>query len=747
VPGDLLHVALVTSQVPHATLEAVDTSAAEDHPGVAAVITDDDVPDTRRGQAILDQPILAADKVRYVGEPIAAVAAETKEEAERAASLVDVEYERLPAVFDLEESLREDPPAVIHEDVREYEFDWFDDGRSHLEGDDAARPNLLYREREHMGDVDRGMDAADHVVEGEYEVKPFQHAAMEPHVSVVRVDQEERTTVWTSQQIPHVIERDLCKAYPDLAPTDVTIKTPFVGGGFGGKASPFLESILVALARETGPRPVRLALTRPEEYTTGVSRPAATIHVRDGVTDDGDLLAREVDLTFDSGAYNEYIFRVALFSLSGIYSAYDVPNVRYDCKQVYTNRPRTIAFRGFGKPQVYWALERHMNRVAERLGLDPLEYRTRNLLREGDTTTAGEVLGPNDTEGCLRAPVDRLASIDVEREFPAYASDEWAIGSGNAYGVKPIFRSVSTVTVRIQRDMNVVVQVGAPDIGQGSNTVLTQFAAEEFGIPPEKVTVVAGDTDRTAYDRGPTGSRFTYHAGNALQKAAADVREKLLEVAAAEFDADVSPAELSLDGDVVRARGRSESVHVDDLFTTYDHPGSVSRTTLKSRGELIGTATFDSEDAHACWTPVGQAALVAVNRLTGETDVLRFVTASDVGRAINPRNVEQQLEGATGQGIASALYEEIVYDEGSVVNPNFKDYRIPGPTELPYESETILFESQATEGPYGAKGVGEAGMIVAAPAVGNAVADALDVDPRTIPMSPERVVEMAGDLE
>lgn len=745
-PGRLLHVKLVTSPVPHATLDNVDTAAAEAVDGVSAVITAEDVPNTRRGKGILDQPILANEKVRFIGEPIAAVAAETPEIAADAASKVEIDLTECPAVFDVDSAFERDAPA-IHPDVRSYDVVWPD--RDHIpENDpDFDRLNVLYKEEKKFGDVDAAMKSADHVVEATYEARPFQHAAMEPHIAICRVAQNGETTIWTSKQIPHVIEHDLLERYPDIRPGELTIRTPFVGGGFGGKGSAFLETILIGLARKTAPRPVRLALTRAEEFTVAPGRAAAKIRLRDGVTEDGQLVARDVDIRFDSGAYNEYVFRVVLFSPAAVYSTYDIPNVRYACHQVYTNRPRTIAFRGFGKTQVFWAVERHMDRVARELGLDPLEYRQRNLIREGDELVDGEVMGPNDTEGCLRLPAESIRSIDLEETYPAYSGDEWVFGRGFAYGVKPVPRSVSTVTVHIQRDMTVEVHVGAPDIGQGSNTVLTQLAAEEFGIDPENIRIVAGDTDRTAYDRGPTGSRFTYHAGKALRMASSEVKEKLFQLASEKIDG-VDPEGLETEAGQVFPRGNpANGIHVNELFTTYDHPNSFARKTLAIGGELIGTATYDSEVAHACWTGVGGAALVAVNTLTGQTDLLKYVTAADVGYAINPSAVKAQFHGAVGQGIAGALYEEIVYDNGNPINPNFKDYRIPAATELPYDHEVILFESHDDVGPDGAKGVGEAGMMASGPAVGNAVADALGMEFDTMPITPEIVLEALIETE
>lgn len=742
----MLHAKLVTSPLAHARVKSIDLSAAEELDGVEVVASADDVPATRRGAHILDQPIFAEDKVRYIGEPVAIVAAETEDIAEEAVGLVDVEYERLDEITDLDDAFSFDPPAVVHENVRDYEFMIQGDPRygkrSHVTDEDGDRPNLMYKDTGDVGDVESAFEEADHVIEGEYEVKPFQHCSMEPHVAIAQ-STVEGLTLWASQQTPHQAHTEICLAYPDLTPADLTVKTPFVGGGFGAKETPFIETRVIAAALQTD-RPVKLKLSRSEEYTTSVSRPQAKTYIRDAVTDDGELLARDAEIKFNVGAYNEQMFKATCSGPNALFGSYDIPNVRWQSYGIYTNRPPYGAFRGFGKPEVNWAVERHMNEVAEKIGMNPLEYREKNLLREGDTNVKGEKMVPSDTVACLRRPVEEVKNVDIESEFPEYASDEWTVGVGYAYGTKPVSRAAAAVTVYVKRDMVVEVHAGAPDIGQGSDTMLTQIAAEVFDIDMDDVRLVTGDTDRTPYDRGPTGSRFTYHTGNALRKAASEAKTKMFELASKRFDDSVNPEELeTVDGGIFVAGDQDRSIHVNDLFSAFGQQQGVSNTMLAEGGELLGTATYDARDAgehHAFWTPVGQAALVAVNELTAKTDVLRFVTACDVGRAINPKTVEQQLEGGAGQGIASALYEEIVYDGGRVANPNFKDYRIPFATELPYESETIIIESADEEGPFGARGVGEMAVVPAAPAVGNALVDALGASFDTIPITPERIL-------
>ena len=310
-PNRVLHVKLLTSPVAHAKLIGVDTTEAEKMEGVEVVITYEDVPDTRRGQFILDQPILATNKLRYIGEPIAAVAAETPEMAEDAVNLIKLQYEELPAIFDLEDAFSENPQAIVHEDVRSYQFakqgDPRFEKREHSDEEEIYRPNLMYVDSLEVGEVESAFQDADCIVEGRYEVKSLQNCSMEPHVAKGQ-RKGKSNKIWTSQQVPHNIETELCMAYPELNPGDIEIKAPYVGGGFGGKITPFMESILVGVLNKTE-RPVRLQLTRAEEYMVGVSRPQVIVRVKDGVTKDGKILARDSEILFNVGAYNEQVFR------------------------------------------------------------------------------------------------------------------------------------------------------------------------------------------------------------------------------------------------------------------------------------------------------------------------------------------------------------------------------------------------------------------------------------------------------
>jgi CO/xanthine dehydrogenase Mo-binding subunit len=731
-PEDVLHAKLVTSEEAHARLREVETAAAEELDGVVAVATADDAPATRLGQFVRDEPILAEDTVRYVGEPIAVVAAESEATARAAVDRVTVEYDPLEPVTDLEAAADRDPPAVVHEDLRTYETGPEGD---HLDGAEGDHPNLLTIGTEETGDLDAAFERADLVFEDEYTVNPLQHCTLEPHVAVAAVEAG-TATLWTSHQMPHVIRRELARLFPAFDAESVVVRTPFAGGAFGGKENPVVEPRVLTVARMVD-RPVRLALSREQEFTTSPGRPEFRIRLKDGVLADGTLVARDMTMDINVGGYDLEGFNIATSIPGGMLGSYDVPAVRQRCRAIYTNRPPYGAFRGFGLPEANFAAERHMNRVAAELGLDPLEYRAQNLLEAGDQNPVGDRLRPCQTEAVLRSPVERIRETDVATAFPGYAGEEWALGVGFAYGSKAVPQGVTEVRLDVDPSGGPTARVGAPDVGQGSNTVVAQMVAEALDTTPDRVSVVAGDTDATEPDfQGPSGSRFTPYTGNAILLAAEKLRSELTSLAATIRDVDDPDALRFEDGHVVAPDG-------DPLLSMADLADSPAARESPQFEDGVFTAharyEFD-EQAHIYWVPVAQAVVVACNRLTGETDVLQVVTAADVGQAINPTAVEQQLEGGTGQAIGSALYEEIGYDDGHVTNGSLKDYAVPKATELPHDSETIVFESVDTEGPFGAKSVGEIALFPTPPAIASAIEDAVGIECTDLPMTPDRVL-------
>jgi len=732
-PEDVVHAKLVTSDEAHARLVEVDTSAAETREGVLAVATGEDAPDNRMGHFVRDKLVFPTEKVRHVGEPVAVVAAETEPLAREAAQLVEITYDPLEPVYDMEAAAGTDPPAVVHEDVRGYETD---EAGSHVDGPDAKRPNLLTKSVAETGDLEAGFEAADLVFEDSYEIKPIQHCAMEYHVALARADAE-GATLWSSHQIPHVVKRDMANLFPRYESDDLVVKTPFVGGAFGGKETPVVEPQLLTVAQQLD-RPVKLALSRKQQYATSPTRPEFHVRVKDGVSADGDLLARSVSIRLNAGGYNFEGYNIGAHLPVSILGSYDVPAVYRECESVYTNRPPCGAFRGWGLAEVNFAVERHMDQVAETLGLDPLEYRRANLLETGDRNALGQTLNPAENEAVLQASIENLDPDGVTARHPEYDSEEWEIGVGHAYGNKGVPSGETAVRLELDPAGEITAHVGAPDVGQGSNTAMSQLVAEEFGIDVDDVTIVAGDTDRTEPDmQGPSGSRFTPFTGNAIRDAATTLTAELQSIGADILGADPEDIEADI------AEGQLVDATTDASVSLAESPGHerVQDSPRFSDGTVSAVGEYEfTEESQIYWVPVSQAAVVACNTLTGQTDVLRMVTAADVGQAVNPETVEQQLEGGAGMGIGQALYEELAYDGGAVENDSLKTYSVPTATELPYDSETIVFESVDTEGPFGAKSVGEVGILPTAPAIADAVADALGIDVTVQPITPERVL-------
>ena len=744
-PDDLLYAKLIQSTHSHAEIVDIDISKAVILEGVVGIFTSDDVPSIRRGQFILDQPIFAIDKVRYVGEPIGIVVAETEKIAEEALTRVKIKYKPLPGIFSFEEALSTAPPAIVHDAIRDYEVAVSgDDPRhqqiTHMSNSEDCPPNLLYVVDGSSGDLESQFKSSDLIVEATYESKAFQNCCMEPHVAIAH-NTPEQLLIWTSHQVPHQVKKELLEVYPTLSADNIAVKTFYVGGGFGNKETAFIETRIVAAALHFD-RPVRLSFSRADEFL--LSRTNVQTHVKDGVSKDGKLLAREVSIKFNVGAYNEEAIRMVRGLPHVVYGSYHIGAVKWHCDAVYTNLPPAAAFRGFGKPEVNWALERHMDKTAHKLGLDPLDFRAKNILREGDQNAIGETLGPNDTEGCLRLPIYHLRGLDLSYLKSIYPSPEWTFGTGFAYGNKPVSRLRTSISARLKHGPLIEISTGAPDIGQGSESMLTQIAAEEFGLDPSHIKIIAGNSEAVPLDPGPTGSRYTYHAGNALKLALSEIKEKVFNIASSHFFNDIPTEQLSLssEGTISPIKSPNKSISLNDFFPK-NHEDSPLH-----QNDLSHTAIFDSRvsgEYHAFWTPIGQAAIVAINNLTGLVKVLHFCTACDVGKAINPSIVEQQLEGGAAQGISSALYEEVIYENGHIINSNFKDYRIPTASELDFDSTTIILESNETSGPYGAKGVGEMGVMAAAPAIGNAIYDAIGIDMNIIPITPERILKAILD--
>ncbi len=733
LPG-MLHGKLLRAGIPHARILSLDASGAWDVPGVRAVVTGADHP-RLHGPLIKDQPAFAVDKVRYAGEIVAAVAAESEEAAADAIDRILVDYEELPTIDSVDDALAPDA-ALVHEDHLAYER--VDTPGMRLEG--VVGTNIAYHFRLRHGDVDRGFREADLVVEDTFETQFLQYCHLEPTVTIAQFDDSGSLTLWASTMGPHTL-RNMMADFLQLPLSKVRVLTGMVGGAYGGKM--YLRAVNPAaalLAMRCPNRPVRVALDRQEEFTVSPGRLPARVRVRTGVRQDGTIVARSSEIHWNKGAYADLgpmVCRNAGYASLG---PYRIPNASVDGYLIYTNRQPGGAFRGLGIPQVAWAGEQQLDRVARELGLSPVELRRRNVLREGDESVTGERMHTVGAAPCLDAVVEALEA----RPAPKPSHPEARVGRGVGVILKSTLTPTATfATVVLDGDGSVDVLTAAVEHGQGSTTVLGQIVAEELSVPIDVVRISSPDTSSSPFDRSSSSSRTVFTMGNAIREASIEVRRQLLEMAATVLEVSQEDLEAT-DGSVV-VRG------APDRALAY---GDVIRRFYKGPGTIVGSGRFFTRDVYdpmdpdtgqsrrpsAFWMYAAAGAEVEVDTATGEVDVRRLVTAVDAGRALNPQGCEQQIAGSAVMGLGMALMEEIVFEEGRVLNPTFLDYKVPTLLDVP-ELESLIVETAHDEGPYGARGVGEPGIAPVPAAIGNAVFDATGVQLRALPMKAERVLQ------
>ena len=717
VPG-MLQSRILRSTVPHARIIRLDVSRAAAHPGVVTVLTGADLHgiDPYFGPAFKDQPLLAVERVRYLGEPVAAVAAVDAAAAAEAIELIEVEYEDLAVLATIEDARAPGAP-VLHGHLRP---------SGHYRDLSSLKPvpgtNICHTYRLRRGDGASGLAHGDVVVEDEFTFPAVQHYSLESFVAIAAW-QPDGLTVWSCTQHPFHVRKELAEIF-GLPHHRVRVQVPLVGGGFGQKCYTKLEPLAVALARAAG-RPVRIALTIPEAFHT-MTRHAARIRIKTAAKRDGTLVGRCVELWLDTGAYADVGPRVTQKAGYRSIGPYRVEHVEIDAYCVYTNKVPAGAFRGYGAPQAAWAVESSMDHLAAALGMDPVELRRKNLLARG------EAYHPGDT------PIDGDLQLGLSRVTHALRSSgrmPGRRGRGIAIGVKDGggTGTVSTSIVRLHADGTASVGAGSVEIGQGIRTALMQIAAEALALSPDRVHAPLPDTDAVPYDQGTSASRSATLMGYAVLQAALDVRRQLMEIAMRAFEA---PADVIQLADGTALAGPRRVAYADLLATHFGLPG----------GELIGTGAFrpgsrsGTLGGGTTFWEVGMAgAEVTVDDETGEVRVARYISLADVGRAINPALCEGQDEGAAMQGIGHTLYEELVFDHGQLLNPGLIDYRVPTMEDVPDEFFTILVENADGPGPYNAKGIGESGLVPTAPAIAAAVHAATGVWIRDLPLTPERV--------
>jgi 4-hydroxybenzoyl-CoA reductase subunit alpha len=762
VPGMLVG-RILHSPFPHARIKRIDTSRAEALEGVIAVVIGKDAPNP---YGILpvghDEHALALDKVRYVGDNVACVAAIDEAIADQALELIDVEYEVLPAYFDPEESMKAET-SLIHDN----------------------KPNNLEKDYHHaFGDPDKGFAEADHVAEARFIANEVTHAAMEPHSTLAAFDIDSQTgkpgrlTVWSSTQVPYYLQHKLSLVL-DMPMAQIRVIKPLVGGGFGGKSEVIPLEIIAAIAARAARAPVKITYTREEVFWAHRGRPRTIIDLKTGVKNDGRITAVKARVVQDGGAYCSYGVVTILYSGALLGALYDIPNIQYDGYRVLTNKPACGAMRGHGTVNVRFAFESQLDELAAKLKIDTAEIRRRNLLKPPCVTVNGLRVQSYGLPQCIEKVVERsgwkqrAGKLQRGRGL-GIACSHYVSGAANS-----IIRSDmphSTVNIKIDRDGGVVVYTGASEIGQGSDTMTAQIAAETLGCSLGRVKIIAADTDLTPIDIGSYSSRVTFMAGNATLRAAAEVKKQIALAAArkmacapedlifrddrifknVDVGAGVSPVQPSasvsgrVEGQILRGslqqkrkdEGPKDQMTFEEaVVAAIDFHGALTGTGSyapppearggKHKGGGVGPSPAYSYSA--------QVAEVSVDEETGEVTVHKVWAAHDCGRALNPVSVEGQIIGSVWMGMGQALTEEMVWKDGMLMNPGMLEYRSPSSVESP-EIEPIIVESIDPEGPFGAKECSEGSLAATIPAISNAIYDAVGIRLHECPFTPERVL-------
>ncbi len=742
LPG-MLYARVLHSPHAHAEIVSIDKSAAEALPGVKAVLTGQELP-YLLGLYMIDKPILARRKVRYQGESVAAVAAVDEKTAEKALSLIRVEYRSLPAVLSVDEAL--EAKVLVHEDINELDY---------VKGVFFPQPdsNIASWNKTIKGDLRKGFAEADLVVENELTLPQVAHAPLETHVAIAQADPyTDRVTIWTSTQSPFAVRNLVARAF-GVSRRDITVIVPYVGGGFGGKAGIHLEPLAMVFSRACKGRPVKVQATREEEFNQLPVRAGMRGRVKTGVTKDGKITAMEIYFDWDGGAYADYgvnVGRAATYSGAG---PYEIPNIELHSRTLYTNKVYSTAYRGFGHLETHWIVERQMDLVAQRLGMDPYEFRMKNVLRDGSVTISGERINAwsGRVDHCLEAVAREIGWTGYRSEAERRAAFQTGKvrGKGIACLHKAPAMPTNTATAAIMQldeEGNVRVLLGAVDMGQGVYTAMAQVAAEILDMPLEKVKVICeSNTDANPYDWQTVASKYAFMGGNAVIRCAEDLLRQMKEVASRVLHC---PVEELTHGEekIYHIQHRDKALTYRQLALGYAFGnGNAVGGPIIAHGHYIaeGLTNLDANGQGLPaldWTYGAHGVEIEVDVETGEIRVLKMASAFDVGKALNRKLCEGQIIGGAVQGLGSALVEGYKFTpDGCLLNPSFTDNKIPTAKDIPDQIVPILVENPQADGPFGARGLGEHPMISVPSVIANAVYDALGINFYELPLSPERV--------
>ncbi|HXH85700.1 MAG TPA: molybdopterin cofactor-binding domain-containing protein [Nitrospira sp.] len=732
----LLHARIKRSPHPHALVKKIDVAKAEALPGVKAVVTGKDFPGYI-GLYLQDRYIFCRDRVRYVGDPVAGVAAISEEIAQKALDLIEVEYEILPPVFDPEFGVSPEAP-ILHPDLGKYVVANFIFPE--------AGTNISNHFKLRKGNVEDAWGKCTAIIERSYRIPHIQHVPLEPHIAISKVDEKGEVTLWTSSQSPFA-QRNLIAQSMGISQSEMRVISPAVGGGFGGKAGVSMESLAVAIAMKVKGHPVKVKLTREEEFFTAFVRQGLVAHFKMGCDATGRLLAMENRFYWDGGAYTEYgvnIARAAGYSCTG---PYEVPNVKGDSYCVYTNHPVGGPMRGFGMPEMHAGLEQCMDELAQQIGMDAVEFRKLNCLKTNSILATGSRIHPIGLDQCIAKVAE---AIEWGKKTAPSASNKRRGKGVAAMWKAPAMppNAGSSAWVELAEDGKVNVGIGGQDLGQGAFTVSAQMAAAALGVPYESVRIAAPvDTRYSPYEWQTVASRLTWSMGNAVVNAAKDVRHQVLDLVADAWGE--TPDDLDIVEGMVISHKSEKEIPLKNLviygLPKPDDSGWKGGPIL-GRGNFmpndvtgLDAETGQGEHGVVHYTTGAQAVEVEVDLDTGRVEVIKGVAAFDVGKAINPEMVKAQMEGGLVQGLSSALFEQLMLKDGVVQNPSFVDYRIATSTDIPREMKSIIVEVPQDDGPWGARGIGEHSMVATAPAIANAIYDAVGIRLEGLPFTAEKV--------
>jgi CO/xanthine dehydrogenase Mo-binding subunit len=730
-PG-MLHGAILGSPYAHARIKSYDLAAAKAYPGVVAVLSGEDIKGGYFGPFIKDETVLAKDKVRYVGEAVCIVAAEDERTARAATQLISVEYEELGEVLSPEEALAPNAP-VIHEANASY-------ARVHHT---ECGGNLAWQTTFSEGDVDRAFESCDIIVEGEFRTQAQAHVAMEPCGALAEVDAMGRVTLWSSNQSVFRVQANVSDGL-GIPMSKLRCLTPRVGGGFGNKMEMHVQGMAAALAMASG-RPVKMILSREEDFEIVRLRHPYIIRCKTGARKDGTLIARDVEVLVDCGAYGDDSPGVMGFSLLMARGPYNIQHNRARGRLLYTNKIRFGAFRGFGNPQVSFASEIQLDEIATRLGMDPIDLRIKNASRRGDLWVGGGRVNSDGFIECLKR-VREESNWDTRENLIAAPGTRRSLGLACSSHISGLLGTGAII--RLLEDGTLVLNTGAVDIGQGSDTVLLQMCADALQVPVDHIVSATPDTDSSPYNWGTSGSRVTYMVGRAIITAAAEVEAKIKAHAADIFECSVDDLTLMPGGKVGLVGVPGKELAFGDISARAHW--AVGGPIIGSGSLVYDLPTVDPKRTIATGVPFPQIGVfsfsaiicdVEVDEMTGQVKVREAWSACDVGKAINPRSVEGQIQGGFVQGLGYSLFEEMVWDGARIANPSLMDYKIATTRDIPAKIHAILVEEPEPDGPYGAKGIGEIPICAVAPAIANGVAGAVGCRLRVLPMTPERVLD------